>query len=152
MSRVDPELNHRRLPSYVHNVSTAQCLFCPYGVDGKVGERVYAFDERTVLQHQTRERLVVITAIKMFHSDGARITLDGKPASAFELAQIMQDSKLTLTALLDHRNGSLHDDPEQSPVVVYFSPCDQDDTVGRPFRPETKFGSRSRWSRLFSFR
>src|SRR5579872_3988661 len=105
MSRIDRELSRRRLPSYVHNVSTAQCLFCPYGVDGKVGERVYAFDERTVLQHQTRERLVVITAIKIFRSDGARITLDGKPASAFELAQIMQDSKLTLTALLDHRNG-----------------------------------------------
>lgn len=149
MSRHNPDLD-RRLPSYVQNVSTAQCLFCPYGVDVKVGERVYAFDERTVLQHQTRERLVIITAIKIFRSDGAKITLDGKPASAFELAEITRDSKLTLAALLDHRNGSQHDDPEQSPVVVYFSPCDQDDTVGRPFRPETKF--RSRWSRLLSFR
>lgn len=150
MSRIDAELSLRRLPSYVHNVSTAQCLFCPYGVDVKPGERVYAYDERTVLQHQTRERLVVVTAVKLFRSDGKRITLDGKPASAFELAQITQDSKLTLSALLDHRNGADDNDPENSPVVVYFSPCDQDDTVGRPFRPETKF--RSRWSRMFGLR
>ena len=119
----------KRLPTYVHDVDTAACVFCPYGADLKVGDRVYAFDEKTVLGRRQRERLVEVSAVKLFRSTGRVVTLDLKIATPGELAQIARDSELPLEALVNHRAGAATYDSAQPPVVVYFRACDVDDTI-----------------------
>jgi hypothetical protein len=127
-----------RLPNYVQDVSTATCVFCPYGADVKVGDRIYAFDEKTSFGRRQRERLVKVTAVKPFRSTGRMITLDLKIAAPEELAQIVQDSEVTMESLLEHRSGSPTYDSSRTPVVVYFEPCKEDDTIGSQFRKRSK--------------
>jgi hypothetical protein len=109
-----------RLPSYVNNVNSAQCLFCPYGTDVKVGDRVIAWDEKTVFDRTPRERVVEITAVKAFRTNGRVITLDMVVASDEEVARIAEDSEISARALLTHRSGTSTYDTQNTPVVVYF--------------------------------
>ena len=109
-----------RLPSYVRNVNSAQCLFCPYGTDVKVGDRVIAWDEKTVFDRTPRERVVEITAVKSFRTNGRVITLDMVVASDDEVARIAEDSEISPHALLTHRSGKSTYDTQNTPVVVYF--------------------------------
>ena len=118
-----------RLPSYVRNVNSAQCLFCPYGTDVKVGDRVLAWDEKTVFGREQRERLVEITAIKVFRTNGRVVTLDFVVASEEEVARIAEDSEIAAHMLLTHRNGTSTYDTRNPPVVVYFRTCEQKDAV-----------------------
>ena len=110
----------RRLSSYVRNVNSAQCLFCPYGTDVKVGDRVIAWDEKTVFDRTPRERVVEITAVKAFRTNGRVITLDMVVASDDEVARIAEDSEISPHALLTHRSGKSTYDTQNTPVVVYF--------------------------------
>ncbi|MGB9429121.1 MAG: hypothetical protein WCC11_04490 [Gammaproteobacteria bacterium] len=109
-----------RLPSYVRNVNSAQCLFCPYGTDVKVGDRVIAWDEKTVFDREQRERVVEITAIKTFRTNGRVVTLDFVVASEEDVTRIAEDSEIAPHALLTHRSGKSTYDTENTPVVVYF--------------------------------
>ena len=127
-----------KLPSFVQDVSTATCLFCPYGAEVKTGDRLYAFDEKTAFGRRRRERLVEVTAVKNFRSNGRVITLDLKIASAAELAKIALDSEMPVEAILSHRANSDTFDPLRPPVVVYFEPCDEDDTIGSQFKLRSK--------------
>ncbi|MGH7192556.1 MAG: hypothetical protein ACREJM_03370 [Candidatus Saccharimonadales bacterium] len=120
----------KRLPIFVHDIYTANCVFCPYGTDGvEVGDRVYAYDEQTILGRRQRERLVEVTAIKAFRSTGRIVTLDIRIATALELKQIAENSEVPLQALIDQCAGAETFDPARPPVVVYFRPCDEDATV-----------------------
>lgn len=130
MLAFDLGVKDKRLPNYVRDVSTATCVFCPYGAKVRTGDRVYAFDERTIFDRKQRERLVKVTAVKPFRSTGRMVTLDLKIATPQELARIVQDSEVTMDALLEHRTGSPTYDASRPPVVVYFEPCKEDDTVG----------------------
>ena len=125
------------LPNYVHDISTAGCVFCPYGADVEVGDRLYVYDEKTVFDRQQRERLVEIKAVKAFRSTGRVITLDLNMISQEEAAHIAADSEMTLESLLDHRTGNSTFDAKRPPVVVYFEPCSDDDTTGSRTRPKT---------------
>jgi hypothetical protein len=118
-----------RLPSYVHNVHSANCLFCPYGTDLKVGDRVIAWDEKTVFGREQRERLVEITAVKIFRTNGRVVTLDFVVASEEEVAHIATDSEIAPHVLLTHRNGKSTYDTKNPPMVVYFRTCDPKDGV-----------------------
>jgi hypothetical protein len=126
--------NHRargpaRLPSYVRNVNSATCLFCPYGADFKVGDRVIAWDEKTVFGREQRERLVEITAVKIFRTNGRVITLDFVVASEEEVARIAADSEIAPQVLLKHRIGKSTYDIKNPPMVLFFRPVEPKDTV-----------------------
>ncbi|MGH8283660.1 MAG: hypothetical protein ACRESE_07415 [Gammaproteobacteria bacterium] len=121
--------SHSRLPSYVRNVNSAQCLFCPYGTDFKVGDRVIAWDEKTVFDRKPRKRLVEITAIKAFRTNGRVVTLDFVVASDEEVARIAEDSEIAPQALLTHRLGKSTYDMKNTPMVVYFRACENEDNV-----------------------
>ena len=125
------------LPNYVHDIATAGCVFCPYGADVQVGDRLYVYDEKTVYDRQQRERLVEITAVKLFRSTGRVITLDLNMISPEETQRIADDSEMTLESLLDHRAGNSTFDEKRPPVVVYFEPCSEDDTTASRTRPKT---------------
>lgn len=127
----------KRLPTNVQDVSTASCVFCPYGTNLKVGELVYAFDEKTVLNRRQRERLVEVTAVKIFRSTGRVVTLDLKIANPEELQQIAQDSELPVSALINHRMGTETYDSGRPPMVIYFKPCDEDSTLRAQFEAQT---------------
>lgn len=122
LNRKTPKPN--RLPNFVHDVGTAACVFCPYGADVKAGDRVLAFDERTVFGRRQRERLVEVTAVKRFRSTGRFITLEATIAREDEIARIAEDSEVSVGMLYDHRVGNPTFIEERSPVVVYFTPCD----------------------------
>lgn len=124
------------LPNYVHDIGTATCVFCPYGADVSIGDRLYVYDEKTVFDRQQRERLVEITSVKLFRSTGRVITLDLNMISQEEAARIAEDSEMTLESLLDHRSGSSTFDEKRPPVVVYFTACSEDDTTGSRTRPK----------------
>ena len=146
------------LPNYVHDIGTASCLFCPYGAEVNVGDRLYIYDEKTVFGRQQRERLVEVTAVKDFRSTGRVITLDLNMVSMEEVAHIAEDSETSLAALLEHRPGSTTYDAKHPPVVVYFQPCDEDDTTGSHTRPGAAISldskphnlHESRWKRVIS--
>jgi hypothetical protein len=125
--------NENRLPSYVGDVGTATCLFCPYGADVQVGDRLYAFDEKTSFGRRQRERLVEVTAVKVFRSTGRVATLDLKIATPEELTRISQDSEIPVEAILSHRANTDTYDALRPPVVVYFKPCFEDDAVAAQF-------------------
>ncbi|MGH8372845.1 MAG: hypothetical protein ACRETO_08940 [Gammaproteobacteria bacterium] len=130
MLSLKENIEGKRLPIFVHDIYTANCVFCPYGADGvEVGDRVYAYDEQTKLGRMQRERLVEVTAVKMFRSTGRIVTIDLKIATALELKQIVENSEVPLQALVDHCDGAETFDPKRPPVVVYFRPCHEDDTV-----------------------
>ena len=118
-----------RLPSYVRNVNSAQCLFCPYGTDVKVGDRVLAWDEKTVFGREQRERIVEITDVKVFRTNGRVVTLDFVVASEEEVARIAEDSEIAAHMLLTHRIGKSTYDTKNPPMVVYFRPYEQQDDV-----------------------
>lgn len=123
------------LPSHVHDIGTSTCLFCPFGAGVEAGDRLYVFDERTAYGRQQRERLVEVTAVKQFRSTGRVITLDLNMISAEEAARIAEDSETSVEAMLEHRPGNPTYDAKHPPVVVYFEPCDEDDTTGSRTRP-----------------
>ena len=52
------------LPNFVRDISTANCVFCPYGADAQPGDRLYVYDEKTVYGRPQRERLVEVTSVK----------------------------------------------------------------------------------------
>ncbi len=146
------------LPNYVHDIGTASCVFCPYGADVTEGDRLYIYDEKTVFGRQQRERLVEVTAVKAFRSTGRVITLDLNLVSMDEVAHIAEDSETSLAALLEHRPGNSTYDAKHPPVVVYFQPCDEDDTTGSHTRPGAAISldskpqnfHESRWKRVIS--
>ena len=127
-----------RLPNHVHDVTSAGCVFCPYGADVKVGDRIYAFDEKTSLDRRQRERLVQVTAVRKFRSTGRLITLDLKIANEAEILKIAVDSEITVDMLYDHRSGASTYIDERPPVVVYFKPCNEEDTVGSQFKRHSR--------------
>jgi len=148
MPKRSKKSNAKRLPHFVRDVSTADCVFCPYGADVKVGDRVYAYDERTEFGRRARERLVEVTAVKPFRSTGRVVTLDLEKIPLAELARIATISELSMEALLGHHAGAPNYDRRRPPVVVYFQPCDDDDTVGTRFRLPSVPKRESRWRRF----
>jgi hypothetical protein len=118
----------------VKDVLTASCVFCPYGADVKPGDRAYAFDEKTNLGRQQRDRLVEVTAVKSFRSTGRLVTIDLIIARESELMAIAEDSEIPLQTLYDHRSGNATYIDERPGVVVYFKPCKEDDTVAERSR------------------
>ncbi|HEY3858351.1 MAG TPA: hypothetical protein VGM47_01930 [Gammaproteobacteria bacterium] len=123
------------LPSYVHDIGTSTSLFCPYGAGVETGDRLYIYDEKTVFGRQQRERLVEVTAVRPFRSTGRVVMLDLVMISPEETARIAENSELTVDALLEHRPGNPTYNDKRLPVVVYFEPCDEDDTTGSHTRP-----------------
>ena len=123
-----------RLPNHVVDVMTATSLFCPYGADVKAGDRVYAFDERTAFGRRQRERLVEVTAVRSFRSTGRVISIDLKIAREGDLLRIAVDSEVPLETLYEHHSGSPTYIDGRLPVVVYFKPCNEDDTLGAQSR------------------
>lgn len=123
------------LPSHVRDIGTARCLFCPYGAGVEPGDRLYVYDEKTVFGRQQRERLVEVKAVKQFRSTGRVITLDLNMISPEEALHIAADSETSVEAMLGHYPGHATYDPKRPPVVVYFEPCDADDTTGSRTRP-----------------
>src|SRR5579863_6635517 len=124
------------LPNYVHDIATASCVFCPYGADVQAGDRLYVYDEKTVYGRQQRERLVEVKSVKLFRSTGRVITLDLNMISTEEAQHIAEDSEMTVESLLDHRAGNSTFDEKRPPVVVYFVPCNEDDTTSSRTRPK----------------
>jgi len=118
-----------RLPNHVRDVTTASCVFCPYGADVNPGDRVYAFDEKTLFGRRQRDRLVEVTAVKSFRSTGRLITLALKITRESELLRIAEDSEIPMETLYEHRSGNETYIEGRQPVVVYFKPCNEDDTV-----------------------
>lgn len=144
-----------RLPNYVRDVDTATCVFCPFGAEVEPGDRLHIYDEKTVFGRQQRERLVEITAVKIFRSNGRVITLDLTMITPQEIMHIAHDSEQSVEALLEHHTGASTYDGKHPPVVVYFQPCNEDDTTGSRTRPGAVAGfdnppphSESRWQRL----
>ena len=124
----------QRLPNHVVDVMTASCVFCPYGADVKPGDRVFAFDERTSFGRRQRERLVEVTAVKPFRSTGRLVTIDLKITRESDLLRIAVDSEIPLETLYEHHSGNPTYIDERPPVVVYFKPCSEDDTLGAQSR------------------
>lgn len=108
---------------FVHDVDTAACAFCPYGTEFVPGDRIQIYDEKTVFARKTRERLVEVTAVKVFRTTGRQITLDLLMISEAEARKIAEDSELTVEVLMDHRVGDGNFDLQRPPVVIYFTPC-----------------------------
>ena len=150
MARRRKKPNAKHLPSFVRDVSTSDCVFCPYGAEVKVGDRVYAYDERTEFGRRRRERLVEVTAVKLFRSTGRVATLDLEKVTLAEVARIATESEVTIDTLLAHHQGAPNYDPRRPPVVVFFRPCDDDDTVGTRFRLPPAPKRESGWRRLLS--
>ena len=144
----DNRARRERLPNYVRDVSTSSRLFCPYGAEVEAGDRVYVYDEKTSHDRRQRERRVEVTAVKLFRSNGRVVTLDLEKITLTELARIATESELSMETLLEHHLGASTYDPKRPPVVVYFKPCDDDDTIGAQFRPRYK--RPSRWKRFLS--
>lgn len=113
-----------RLPNFVHDIRSARCVFCPYGAKVKVGDRVLAWDDRTVFDRMPRERLVEVTDIKTFRSNGRVVTLNVVVIDDAELARIAEDSEVSVDALFSHRASQPTYDSERPPVVVYFRGCE----------------------------
>ena len=119
-----------RLPNHVRDVMTATCVFCPYGADVNPGDKVYAFDEKTMFGRQQRERLVQVVAVKSFRSTGRLVTLDLRIARESDLMRIAEDSEIPVETLYEHRSGNPTYIEGRQPVVVYFRLWDEDDTLG----------------------
>jgi len=132
-----------RLPNHVVDVTTATCVFCPYGADVQPGDRVYAFDEKTAFGRRQRERLVEVTAVKPFRSTGRLVTIDLKITRESDLLRIAVDSEIPLETLYEHHSGNPTYIEERPPVVVYFKPCSEDDTLGAQARQGPAVGTKS---------
>lgn len=121
----------KRLPNYVRDVYDSHCVFCPYGADVEVGDVVGIYDEKTSFARQQRERLVEVTAVKIFRSTGRVVTLDLKIASPKEMQEIAADSEVPVPSLLSHRAGKPTYDAKRPPVVVYFKAL-EDEAEAQP--------------------
>ena len=126
--------NIPRLPNHVVDAMTATCVFCPYGADVKPGDRVHAFDEKRSFDRRQRERLVEVVAVRSFRSTGRLISIDLKIARESDLLRIAVDSEIPLETLYEHHSGSPTYIDGRPPVVVYFKPCSEDDTLGAQSR------------------
>ena len=51
------------------------------------------------------------------------------------MTHIAEDSETSVEAMLEHRPGNATYDAKRPPEVVYFEPCDEDDTTGSHTRP-----------------
>ncbi|HET7922075.1 MAG TPA: hypothetical protein VFM15_04915 [Gammaproteobacteria bacterium] len=109
---------------FVHDIDTAQCLFCPYGTSLQPGDRVTIHDEKTVFGRVPRHRLVEITVVKPFRTTGRVITVGSDMASENEVRQIAGDSEIAVDQLMTHRKGTATYDAARPPVVVYFQPVE----------------------------
>jgi len=106
---------------FVCDIDTATCAFCPVGTEFVKGDRIRIQDEKTVFGRQTREKLVEVTAVKVFRSTGRQITLDLMMISEAECQKIAEDSDLTVEILMQHKIGAERYDPNKPPVVVFFT-------------------------------
>ena len=106
---------------FVCDIDTATCAFCPVGTEFEKGDHVHIQDEKTVFGRQTREKLVEITAVKVFRSTGRQITLDLMMISEAECQKIAEDSDLTVEILMQHKVGAERYDPSRPPVVIFFT-------------------------------
>lgn len=106
---------------FVRDVTTATCVFCPYGADVETGDRVRIFDERPGIAGEPHERVAEVTAVKIFRSTGRRVTLDLVMISDGEARKIAEDSDTSVESLLEHRAGAQRFDRRHPPVVVYFA-------------------------------
>lgn len=106
---------------FVHDIDTATCAFCPYGSEHRPGDRITIHDEKTAFARQPREKLVEVTAVKIFRSTGRRVTLDLVMASDGESKKIAEDSDVSMDVLLHHRAGTQNFDRKHPPVVIYFA-------------------------------
>ena len=127
-----------RLPNHVHDVMTSTCVFCPYGADVNPGDKVYAFDEKTLFRRQQRDRLVQVVAVKSFRSTGRLVTLDLKIARESDLMRIAEDSEIPVETLYEHRSGNPTYIEGRQPVVVYFRTVDDDDTLGAQAKSQAR--------------
>ena len=107
---------------FVCDIDTATCAFCPVGTEFAKGDKIHIQDEKTVFGRQTREKLVEITAVKIFRSTGRQITLDLLMITEAECRKIAEDSDLTVDILMQHKVGAERYDPTRPPVVIFFSP------------------------------
>lgn len=108
---------------FVCDIDSATCAFCPVGTEFVRGDKIHIQDEKTVFGRQTREKLVEITAVKIFRSTGRQITLDLMMITEAECRKIAEDSDLTVDILMQHKVGAERYDPNRPPVVIFFSPC-----------------------------
>jgi len=108
---------------FVSDIDSATCAFCPVGTEFAKGDRILIHDEKTVFGRQIREKLVEITAVKVFRSTGRQLTVDLMMISDAEAQKIADDSDLTVEVLLNHRVGAGNYDASNPPVVIYFTPC-----------------------------
>ena len=106
---------------FVCDIDTATCAFCPVGTDFVKGDKIHIQDEKTVFGRQTREKLVEVTAVKVFRSNGRLLTLDLMTISDAEAQKIADDSDLTVDILLKHKVGAERYDPNKPPVVIFFT-------------------------------
>ena len=118
-----------RLPSFVRNINSATRLFCPYGTELKVGDRAIAWDEKTVFGREQRQRQVEITDVKIFRTNGRVITLDFVVASDAEVERIAADSEIAPQALFTHRSGKSTYDMKNPPMVLYFRPLEENQSI-----------------------
>lgn len=107
---------------FVCDIDTATCAFCPVGTEFVKGDRIIIQDEKTVFGRQIREKLVEVTAVKVFRSTGRLITLDLMTISDAESQKIADDSDLTVEILQRHKMGAERYDPSKPPVVIFFTP------------------------------
>jgi len=117
-----PNASNAKGTLFVCDIDTATCAFCPVGTEFAKGDRVHIQDEKTVFGRQTREKLVEITAVKVFRSTGRQITLDLMMISEAECQKIADDSDLTVEILMNHKMGEGRYDPAKPPVVIFFTP------------------------------
>jgi len=106
---------------FVSDIDSATCAFCPVGTEFAKGDRILIHDEKTMFGRQIREKVVEVTAVKLFRSTGRQITLDLMMISDAESQKIAFDSDLTVEILLNHKVGAERYDPSNPPVVVYFT-------------------------------
>ncbi|HEV2110863.1 MAG TPA: hypothetical protein VGT99_05865 [Gammaproteobacteria bacterium] len=107
---------------FVCDIDKATCAFCPVGTEFAKGDKIHIHDEKTVFGRQIREKLVEITAVKVFRSTGRQITLDLMMISEAECQKIAEDSDLTVDVLMKHKVGAEKYDPSNPPVVIFFTP------------------------------
>lgn len=107
---------------FVCDIDTATCAFCPVGSEFAKGDKIHIHDEKTVFGRQIREKLVEVTAVKVFRSTGRQLTLDMMMISDAEAQKIADDSDLTVEILRNHKVGAEKYDPSNPPVVIFFTP------------------------------
>jgi pyruvate formate-lyase activating enzyme-like uncharacterized protein len=111
------------LANRVRDIGSADCVFCPQGTALRPGDWVYVHDERP--RSRRRQRLMEVTAVKLFQANGQAATLDNALVAVEELLHIAADSELSVEALLEHHGGNYDYESQRPPAVVYFRPCEE---------------------------